>query len=105
MSLGVDWQVGEQRVNKVSDLVAYKQGSKFRSSLSVRRGAAEATAIQVAWTLRRMVEAHLLPYMALPIPMAGPAYFLESIFIDQATLNGTRPVTPEDAEPAMTPSG
>ena len=32
-------------------------------------------------------------------------FFLESIFIDQATLNGTRPVTPVGAEPAVTPSG
>ena len=28
-------------------------------------------------------------------------FFLESIFIDQATLNGTRPVSPEGAEPAL----
>ena len=28
-------------------------------------------------------------------------FFLESIFIDQATLNGTRPVTPKGAEPAL----
>ena len=32
-------------------------------------------------------------------------FFFESIFIDQATLNGTRPVTPVGAEPAMTPGG
>ena len=29
------------------------------------------------------------------------ALFLESIFIDQAALNGTRPVTPAGAEPAV----
>ena len=32
-------------------------------------------------------------------------FFWESMFIDQATLNGTRPVTPVGAEPAVTPSG
>ena len=36
---------------------------------------------------------------------SGPTVFLESIFIDQAALNGRRPVTPVGAEPAVTPSG
>ena len=36
---------------------------------------------------------------------AVPSFFLESIFIDQATRNGTRPVTTVGAEPAVTPSG
>ena len=34
-----------------------------------------------------------------------PHLFFGSIFIDQATLNGTRPVTPVDAGPSVTPSG
>ena len=73
MALRVAGQVREQCVYKISDLVAYEQGSKFRPCLSVRRSAAEATAIQVARALRCMVKTHLLTYMVFPFPMAGPA--------------------------------
>jgi hypothetical protein len=35
----------------------------------------------------------------------GTPFLLESMFIDQATLNGTRPNSPAGVEPAMIPSG
>ena len=42
---------------------------------------------------------------AVTVNVVGRPFLLESILIDQATLNGTRPVTPAGAEPAVTPSG
>ena len=61
---------------KVSDLIPYEEGPKFRPGVpgfNISRCAADAPSVYVSWAFWVAVESQLLADMVLPLSMTPPA--------------------------------